>query len=475
VIWVACFLGLVGLAVLVGLLDWRRGLLFCVPVGFFQDPARKLVSGRPVIFVVMVAICFVACLAGAVLKEHRFSVTPLLGMYPRLRAPINLFLLVLAAQTLMTVLRTGNLVLAGLGLLSYVSPLLALLLGFYFEGRHELYGSWLKVYLAGALLAGVTVLLQFRGFSPTVFDAIGVDIVYGRSGVVRMMSGIMRSSEIAAWHLGAAACLMVPIVVSARRISTRVFALACEVGLVVALLLTGRRKMLAALAVYLMLFLLFSMTHRRGIARSARAAIVLLFAAMVVVQLVNNEEGAAGLTPYVERGETLIWDAGDRLSKMSVGLLVWVYRENGFFGSGAGTGTQGAQYFGGGSDIVGGAAEGGLGKVLAELGIPGFLVVLWLSIELFRALVFAARRARSLPSSEAGALYGVLAFIPANAAVFLTAHQVFGDPFVLIVLGFLAGVALSPRRSQLPARSARASRPPMTSGVDRRRGSVVVT
>jgi hypothetical protein len=36
-----------------------------------------------------------------------------------------------------------------------------------------------------------------------------------------------------------------------------------------------------------------------------------------------------------------------------------------------------------------------------------------------------------------------MAFLSANGAVFLTAHQVFGDPFVLIVLGWLAGLLLA--------------------------------
>ena len=55
------------------------------------------------------------------------------------------------------------------------------------------------------------------------------------------------------------------------------------------------------------------------------------------------------------------------------------------FGAGLGVGTQGTQHFGGGGDIAG-AAEGGLGKITLELGIPGLFVVGWFAILVFNYL-----------------------------------------------------------------------------------------
>jgi len=139
----------------------------------------------------------------------------------------------------------------------------------------------------------------------------------------------------------------------------------------------------------------------------------------------------------------VVTDSVERLNTMTIGMFRWIVLRNGFFGTGAGTGAQGAQHFGGGAQLVGGAAEGGVGKVLAELGVPGLLVLLWLFVVGGRTLLRVARFARRAPSHEALRIYGLVAFLPANAAVFLTAHQVFGDPFVLIVLGLVTGSVLA--------------------------------
>src|SRR6185503_9448875 len=52
------------LGVALGLLDWRAGVIACVPVGFLADPMRKLVPGEPVILVIVVGIVFGGALVG---------------------------------------------------------------------------------------------------------------------------------------------------------------------------------------------------------------------------------------------------------------------------------------------------------------------------------------------------------------------------------------------------------------------------
>jgi hypothetical protein len=101
------FFALVAVTIAVSLFDWRRGIYLCLAVGFLQDPARKLYPGRPVAFVVVVAVCFVACLAGVYLSGRRLGVRPLFGLYPRLRAPVVCFVLIVILQTAVTLLRTG--------------------------------------------------------------------------------------------------------------------------------------------------------------------------------------------------------------------------------------------------------------------------------------------------------------------------------------------------------------------------------
>jgi hypothetical protein len=121
----------------------------------------------------------------------------------------------------------------------------------------------------------------------------------------------------------------------------------------------------------------------------------------------------------------------------------WAIDWYGWLGGGLGVASQGAQYFGGGGDVFGGAGEGGLGKITAELGVPGLLVALWLAVAVvrygWRILRFDARL--STPISRLAC--GLIALLIANLAVFSVATQVFGDLFVLLFLGLIAGFFLA--------------------------------
>ena len=68
-----------------------------------------------------------------------------------------------------------------------------------------------------------------------------------------------------------------------------------------------------------------------------------------------------------------------------------------------------------------------------------------------------------MPTSQAVLIYGLVSFIPSHAVVFVTAHQVYGDPFVLLVLGAFIGFAMSARR--INAFQARAAARALASGV----------
>ena len=439
---IIAFLLLVAGVVGMGLVDWRKGVLLCIPIGFLQDPIRKIAPGQNVAWVVTVAVCFVACLVGALLRGRGLGVGRLLAYYPRLRAPVTVFVGLVLIESAVTLFGTGSFVLAGLGLLSYLSPPLALLLGYRFCATLPAFNRWRRLYLIGAMTVAVTVVIQLFGYESPFFESIGVDIVYGTSGVVEMLPGIMRSSEIAAWHLATGLCLVLVLAVLADRSRARFFAVGLAICFFVALLLTGRRKMLGEVALFGVLFAVLLIRHGRGFSRALRLVLVAGLAVVVVGQLMSHSTSSV-LVPYVKRGITVVAESTTRLEGMTVGQFGYVIDRNGFFGSGAGTGAQGGQYFGGGTDVVGFAAEGGLGKVLAELGVPGLTALAWLGVVMGSVFLRIARGVRRLPLRLAAPAYGLIALLPANLAVFVTAHQVYGDPFVLIVLGWVSGAALA--------------------------------
>ena len=90
-----------------------------------------------------------------------------------------------------------------------------------------------------------------------------------------------------------------------------------------------------------------------------------------------------------------------------------------------------------------GASGGGLGETSSQLGIPGLIMVLWtsgaLALYLRRILLIVQRSDPRLTRST----FGIVAFLAANIPMFMVASQVFGDPFVLFVLGWFVGFVLS--------------------------------
>jgi hypothetical protein len=194
--------------------------------------------------------------------------------------------------------------------------------------------------------------------------------------------------------------------------------------------------------------LLYYYRHRSG--RRALLVVVVVSAAFIATALSMTPAGGS-FRPYLARGQSVFGSAaGDRLMDLGLASVGWAIAAGGFFGLGAGAGSQGTQhFFSGGEVIAGGAAEGGLGKVAVELGVPGLiLVVLTMALvarNVGRILrVIAARDSRLL-----ALCLGLVAFCFANVPVFMGASQIYGDPFVLMLLGsFLGFVLAAPRLEQ---------------------------
>ena len=89
--------------------------------------------------------------------------------------PFNLFLLLLAAQAVNAYLQFGSPVLVGIGLLSYLAPLPALILGYQYAKRGGIRGieRWLWFYIAAIFLALISVYLEYMGVSSPVFGEVG--------------------------------------------------------------------------------------------------------------------------------------------------------------------------------------------------------------------------------------------------------------------------------------------------------------
>lgn len=429
---------------LVALTNWRRGIYAVVLAGFLQDPIRKLIPGEPVYMTLLSAALFAVCFLSATLSGQNLGFKDLNRFNPALYLPSALFIGWVCMSVIRAYVNTHSFVLAAIGAIAYLAPIPGLMLGYRFARSPGEILRLLTFYTALATIFGFSLYLESAGLDWKILGSVGEGFLfYPESGGVSVLrSGLFRSPELAGWHCATAICFLVIIGVG-RRPDWKFVALSLIVAAVIipALVLTGRRKFLVEIVMFLGFTFALISYFRSG---SRRLATVYSVAAVIAAGFffyITSSELPGEWSVYVERSTTVAADSKERVLLMTVGMVEWVIKRNGFFGSGAGTGSQGAQHFGGGSVLVGSAAEGGFGKVLAELGVPGVVLLIWI---LYAAVQYVWAAASRIKSDEAIAplAYGILAFLAANVVVFSTAHQIFGDVNILLTLGLLLGFLL---------------------------------
>lgn len=420
----------------------RLGLLATVGAGFIQDPIRKLVPGEPVAFVLGALILFGSAAAGFMSKGgvrvlRRSETAKALGR------SVAMMIALVAAQSAHSFVRSENVVLPAIGFFSYAAPVVAGAVGFLTGLRRERLLQFLSVYSWLGLVAGVTVLVARYFPDERVFRSVGAGMmVYGEGFGVFLSSGILRTPEVASWHAATTACVIV-VLVSLRGGNTGfrksvLLGSASVACLILAVLWTGRRKALVEIVLFIVIFGALLVRLRGGSKRVVFA--LALGGALLAYQLVLGgwSAGTSREAAYLlQRGGTTTTEGQARLvaALSTVPTALSVY---GVFGLGTGVAAQGAQYFGG-DPSIGWIAEPGVGRVTAELGLFGLILAGWLAIRLGR-LVRRRLGGLSRNDQETATLgLGLFAILVANGVVFVTAAQIFGDPFVYLMLGTLTG------------------------------------
>jgi len=201
-------------------------------------------------------------------------------------------------------------------------------------------------------------------------------------------------------------------------------------------MLCGRRKMMMMIPVFAVVLLWAHVRRRRGARPGPLIGILVI-------------SGVLGYAFYQEVGrdpnvDTYYFvDTGDVFDRIRVHAyrdVVGTYRRYGFFGAGLGTATQGTHHLRVARPYT--YQEGGLGRLLVELGVFGFvcMVVLFLALFVSAAKLLARR---DLEPRDFAMLAGLGAIFMANAASFVISHQIFGDPFVNCFFSLMIGFLLS--------------------------------
>jgi hypothetical protein len=150
---------------------------------------------------------------------------------------------------------------------------------------------------------------------------------------------------------------------------------------------------------------------------------------------------------FLSRASTSTEAVGDRLQSQGLNAFLTGLDVGGGLGLGLGAGSNLGNFDAGvnrGSiRSLGYVAEGGGGRLVVELGIPGILMIGWIFLVSLQMLWRNFRLIRFLPSEEIALVAGTLSFGLANIVLFFSAAQLYSDPFILIMLGFSVGSMLA--------------------------------
>ena len=430
--------------------DWRTGLLMTVVIGFAQDPIRKLTPNQPGLYVGLALVAFVA--STFVLWQRnrgRFELHLMFPASPTVRRWLPVFVLLIAVQALNALVRWGIPLRTIIGVGFYLAPLLGMWVGFQLGRNQAFLRQLLKLYLICTVLFGLTALYDYLGVDTPLFEAVGGgQIIHFRYGFSTTGAiGLWRSTDIAAIHLTIGACLAMVFAISGPAGLQRNGWLALSGVLAITTLLTGRRKAIVQVVVFLGLFVWMVSRYGTGRSRQQLFGVAISVAGLAAMVLVLDPRELLGpdFGEYISRASSAPGDVWGRFDSLGIRAFLRGLDVSNFVGLGVGTlaqtGDAGIARIKS-KDLVF-VSESGLGKVTAELGLPGIFLLVILGWSLVRVVGKNLSLIRYLPPSVGVFQVGLVAFALSNIPFFSAAAGVYGDPFVLIVCGICFGSVLA--------------------------------
>jgi hypothetical protein len=435
--------GIILLFVLVALfLDWRKGLYFAILTGFLQDPIRKVIEGAPIIMTLLSSVVLIIIFVK--LNMRRIKAVNILTLYPNLRSPLLFFVIVIILQCLHAYINTSNIMVAAIGIIAYFSPIPAVVLGYEFARSFEDMRKIIVLYVAMTVLYMVSIWIEWYGVDWKALGSFGKEwtVFYGELSI-KMLSGLFRSPEIAAWHGATAGIFAFALSFGRdRKLEKRhiLFFLICFVTL----FLTGRRKgigtMLIFGGIYTSSLFLFELSGKKRFTMIVLMIAVLFLGAYFVSDATPEPSTANLISPYFLRGQSTFHAAPTRLNNV-LDNIAYTWREAGILGVGAGYFSQGTQYTLEYETKTAKYTEVGVAKILGELGLPGVFVLIWFGMTWYKSLQTKLGAVLSQEGKRNAAL--LLSLLLANVTSFFFSATAFGDPFVLTMMGMIIGMLMA--------------------------------
>ena len=432
-----------GLVGAVTVWNWRYGLLCIIGIGVLQDVLRKLTPGVPAYFILWSMAVFGMVAIVALTQGAVKGLKPLWMQDRFLKGAFILFAAVILIHSVHSLVRWGSLALPVFGLIFYLGPFVALVVVIAYAREPRWIDRFLRVYLVIMVPVCLTIYLsKLTNNSVPVLQEVGAFvgrelIIYDQGTILYSYSGLLRVGEIAAFHCAVCIGFLSIYLLQKKSLAKKVLYAVLIALLFGAIVLTGRRKMIVALSIFWGLQFFLLMFFRRGFSKQF---VIAGIAALIVVGGVGMmDSGSSGL--YLARGASVFGAVEHRVDQ-SLKLFSSALNRSEWIGLGAGTASLGMRYSAAAFDrrLVGGSAESGVGYIAVELGIFGVVTAIWLLINLARAVKNRLSFVSRVDNERVVYAVSFAAFLLANIMTFMTATQLYGDYFVLIILGVIAGM-----------------------------------
>lgn len=452
------FLAIVIVATFIAFQDWRFGLLLTIPVDLLRDPVRKLTEGEPVWITHCGLLAWAVIVYIAYMTET--GARDQLGrLFPRLRKVVELAVLAILPGAILSIaLYSNGVALALFGAVSYICPILGLILGLAYAKEKGDLANFMGLYVVLNAVMYAGNIAEYSGMSVAGLGGLaGVQWVRQQTGVwVDMVSGWYRSPDVAGFHAGMSAVFAFALaMIGASKKKVSVFWLVMVAASLFVLFLAGRRKMFLLPVGFISMWVVL-------VAIRNRFALFPLASLIGMTSLLVGGGAYLLLSENNDLGDHAIYaatSAEDLLPKLRDHTIlgsVETVRQSGILGSGLGVATQGARHFGGANTRA--WQEDGVSRLFKELGVFGALVMMYLAfavvVEFFRAYKIRGNDRQRMLLQDVG-----IGVVVGNAACFVVSHQHYsGDPvsaiLPLIFLGSVFGQVIFGQRERHSIRPA---------------------
>lgn len=444
------FLVLTGIATLYSIKDWRRGIYLMILIGIVKDPIRKMIPGAPAYLALATVPIWAGILVGALLENpqlwHDFR-----NSHKRLSMALIIFLAsLIPAAVKSATYGAGSWQVTLVGFFSYSSVIFGLFIGYIYPKYKEDIKRILMFYCVVTAIMLIGTPMEYLGVARG-WPALGTAAmsaewlqysVYG--SIVRMVSGFYRSPDVMGWHSVVMSMLSIILALQCSGKHRYFWVVMAGWGLMGGIL-CGRRKMIFMFPIFFSVLCWFYWSLPKRIKFLTLIAVILISSAtgMFIYKKIGP---SPEIEKYYMQDPRIIFG---RVEKHGFEALIGTYHQSGVFGEGLGTDTQGTHHLKVSKPKT--WQEGGLGRILVELGVPGFLCFLFLSFALVTTMWRLVAKQIDPNSTEFVLRAGLIAFISANAVSFIVSHQIFGDPTIVCFFSILIGFVLSKAQIIEPA------------------------